>query len=52
MNYKIATKENQFLGKGFDEILTAEELDGWDIAHLVVIGTLIPVEVTAKKESK
>lgn len=52
MNYKIKTPDNQFLGKGFDEVLTAEELDGWDIAHLVLVGNLEPVEAKAEKVAK
>jgi hypothetical protein len=51
MQYKIATPDNQFVGKGFDEIVSATELEGWDIPHLVIIGALVPVEVT-KKEAK
>ena len=52
MNYKIKTPDNQFLGKGFDEVLTAEELDGWDIAHMVRVGQLEPVEAKAEKVAK
>jgi hypothetical protein len=54
MNYKNVS-DNQFVGKGFDEIISAEELEGWDVTHLVKIGALVPVEVpveTVKKESK
>lgn len=53
MNYKIKTPDNQFLGKGFDEVITAADLDGWDIDHMVKVGQLEPVEVkTEKKEAK
>lgn len=51
MKYKNVS-ENQFVGKGFDEIISAEELEGWDITHLVLIGALVPVEEPVKKESK
>lgn len=53
MTYKIKTPDNQFAGKGFDEIITAGELEGWDIEHMVKVGQLEPVEVKAeKKEAK
>lgn len=52
MNYKIKTPDNQFLGKGLDEVLTATELEGWDVEHLVKIGALEPVAVETKKEAK
>jgi len=53
MHYKIKTPDNQFLGKGFDEVITAAELDGWDIDQMVKVGQLEPVEVkTEKKEAK
>lgn len=54
MDYKIKTPDNQFVGKGFDEIVTAAELDGWDIDYLVKVGHLEPVAVAKadKKESK
>ena len=48
MQYKVATKDNQFMGKGFDEVLTADELEGWDVTHLVKIGALVPVTETKK----
>lgn len=54
MNYKNVS-DNQFVGKGFDEIISADELEGWDVTHLVKIGALVPVSVpveTVKKESK
>jgi hypothetical protein len=43
--------DNQFVGVGFGEIITDEQLDGWDVAHLVKIGSLVPVTET-KKETK
>ena len=53
MNYKIKTPDNQFLGKGLDEVITAAELDGWDIDTMVKVGILEPVEIkTEKKEAK
>lgn len=51
MNYKIKTPDNQFLGKGFDEVLTAEELEGWDLDTMVKVGLLEPV-AAIKKEAK
>lgn len=51
MNYKIKTPDNQFVGKGFDEVVTAADLDGWDIETMVKVGILEPIEVKAKKEA-
>lgn len=50
MQYKIEV-DNQFVGKGFGEIISATDLEGWDVVHLVKIGALVPVTET-KKESK
>ena len=42
--------DNTFVGVGFGEIITDEQLAGWDVAHLVKIGALVPVTETKKAD--
>lgn len=42
--------DNTFVGVGFGEIITDEQLVGWDVNHLVKIGALVAVTETKKAD--
>jgi hypothetical protein len=42
--------DNQFVGVGFGEIITDEQLAGWDVDHLLKIGSLVVVTETKKAD--